>query len=110
MVIDESCELDDGIIIISNQVEEGYLYLLDGIIYQVDFVFVDLLVGIYILFVCDSFGCEVVFEDIEVEVFVLLEINEVVVEYMICVEDNGIFIINIMFFIGVSYLVDGVNF
>ena len=107
---DESCELDDGTITISNQAEEGYLYSLDGITYQADPVFADLPVGTYTLFVRDSSGCEAVFEDIEVEVFVPLEINEVVAEHTTCAEDNGILTINTTPSIGVSYSVDGANF
>ena len=97
-------------ITINNLGNEPHLYSLDGVNFQSDPVFPDLPVGTYTLFVQDTAGCDATFEDIEIEAFVPLQINEVEVVDTQCAEKNGSISITTTPSLGVTYSIDGTNF
>lgn len=107
---DQSCDSETGLITITNLGDEPQLYSLDGINYQSSPVFADLPVGTYTLFVQDTAGCTAILEDIEVEAFVPLQIDEVEVVDTQCAADNGTISIATTPSAGVTYSIDGVSF
>lgn len=107
---DQTCDSETGSITVTNLGQEPHLYSLDGINFQTSPVFPGLPLGTYRLFVQDTAGCSTTFEDIEIEAFVPLQIDDVSAVDTRCAEDNGGISITTTPSAGVTYSIDGVNF
>lgn len=104
------CDLENGSIILTNQVGTALTYSIDGVNFQESNVFEDLGPGSYTIFVMNDEGCT---GQIDLPIFVdePLNTDDLIVTNTSCGEDNGIlFVLSDDGEISNMYSIDSINF
>lgn len=107
---DLTCDETTGTINVINFSDDDYLYSIDGVNFQESPNFENLPLGVYTVFVRDPFGCETELENILIEDYVPLLVDDVAAFATTCGDDNGTISVLVTPSTDVRYSLDGVNF